>query len=171
MAVLLICLKIFLVRIIDVSLGTIRTIFIVKEKKLIASIIGFAEVLIWFLIVKEAITLDESSIYIAIAYASGFAAGTYIGSFISQKLITGKVMVLVFTTIIDDTLIAEIRNNGFGLTVLFYKGINGSKDGRMLNISVDKSKEKKLKDLIKKFDDDAFIVVNESKYVENGYFK
>jgi len=171
MAVLLICLKIFLVRIIDVSLGTIRTIFIVKEKKLIASIIGFAEVLIWFLIVKEAITLDESSIYIAIAYASGFAAGTYIGSFISQKLITGKVMVLVFTTIIDDTLIDEIRNNGFGLTVLFYKGINGSKDGRMLNISVDKSKEKKLKDLIKKFDDDAFIVVNESKYVENGYFK
>jgi uncharacterized protein YebE (UPF0316 family) len=171
MDILLICLKIFLVRIIDVSLGTIRTIFIVKEKKLIASIIGFAEVLIWFLIVKEAITLDESSIYIAIAYASGFAAGTYIGSFISQKLITGKVMVLVFTTIIDDTLIDEIRNNGFGLTVLFYKGINGSKDGRMLNISVDKSKEKKLKDLIKKFDDDAFIVVNESKYVENGYFK
>lgn len=171
MDILLICLKIFLVRIFDVSLGTVRTMLIVKEKRLVAASIGFIEALIWFLIVKEAITLSNSSIYIAIAYALGFAVGTYVGSSLAKRFIIGKVMVQVFTHIVEDALVEEIRNNGYGVTVLSYKGINGSLDGRMLNISINKSKEKKLINIIKKYDESAFIVVNESKYVENGYFK
>lgn len=171
MDILLICLKIFFVRILDVSLGTVRTMLIVKEKRLVASCIGFIEVLIWFLIVKEAINIANSSIYIAIAYAFGFAVGTYIGSSIAKKIIIGKVMVQVFTDFLEDSLIEDIRNNGYGVTVLSYQGIKGSQDGRMLNISINKSNEKKLKNIIKKYDENAFIVVNESKYVENGYFK
>lgn len=171
MDILLICLKIFLVRIFDVSLGTVRTMLIVKEKRLVAASIGFIEALIWFLIVKEAITLSNSSIYIAIAYALGFAVGTYVGSSLAKRFIIGKVMVQVFTHIVEDALVEEIRKNGYGVTVLSYKGINGSLDGRMLNISINKSKEKKLINIIKKYDESAFIVVNESKYVENGYFK
>ena len=55
--------------------------------------------------------------------------------------------------------------------MLTYKGVEGSKDGRLLNISVNKSEQKKLTKLIKKYDPDAFIVINETMYVENGYFK
>ena len=80
---LLLCLKIFLVRIVDVTLGTTRTMFTVKGKRLIASLIGFFEVLIWFLIVREALQTEDKSILIAISYALGFATGTYIGGFIS----------------------------------------------------------------------------------------
>ncbi len=171
MDILLICIKIFFVRILDVSLGTVRTMLIVKEKRFVAALFGFIEALIWFLIVKEAITLSNSSIYIAIAYAGGFAAGTFVGSSVAKKFIIGKVMVQVFTNNTEDILIGEIRNHGYGLTVLEYKGISGSKDGRILNITIDKSKEKKLRSLIKEHDKNAFIVVNETKYVENGYFK
>ena len=64
-----------------------------------------------------------------------------------------------------------IRENGYGITVLSYKGIDETKDGKMLNILVDKSEQNKLKKLINKYDPDAFIVINETKYVENGYFK
>ena len=82
---LLLCLKIFFVRILDVSLGTIRTLFTVKGKKIIASVIGFFEVLVWFLVVKEALNTDENSIFIAISYSLGFATGTYIGSYLSKE--------------------------------------------------------------------------------------
>ncbi|MDD3995822.1 MAG: DUF5698 domain-containing protein [Bacilli bacterium] len=171
MDILLICLKIFFARILDVSLGTVRTMLIVKERRLVAAFIGFVEALIWFLIVKEALTLATSGIYVAASYAGGFAVGTYVGTSLAKKYIIGKVMVQVFTHNLEDVLIDEIRKHGFGVTVLEYKGISGTKDGRMLNISINKSKEKNLRNLIKEYDSSAFIVVNESKYVENGYFK
>ncbi len=171
MELLLLCLKIFLVRIFDVSLGTLRTMFLVKEKRFIAASIGFIEALIWFLIVKEALTVTNPSIYIAIAYALGFSVGTFVGSSLARKFILGKIMIQVYSNLEDNSLINAIRENGHGITVLSYKGIDESKDGKLLNISVDKSKQKSLIKLINKHDADAFIVINETKYVENGYFK
>ncbi len=171
MTILFLCIKIFLVRILDVSLGTLRTMLIVKEKRLVAAIIGFIEALIWFLIVKEAITINHSSIYIAISYAGGFSFGTYVGSYISQRLIPGKIMIQVFTSQKDELLVKTIRNNGYGITALTYTGIDGSNSGNLLNITVDKKEQKKIKKIIKEYDPTAFIVVNDLKNVENGYFK
>ena len=76
---LIICLKIFLVRIVDVSLGTVRTIFMIKEKKVVAALIAFVEVFIWFVIVQEALSLLEKNMFVAVAYAGGFSVGTFIG--------------------------------------------------------------------------------------------
>ena len=83
MELLFLCLKIFFVRIIDVSMGTFRTIVTVKGKRLVATSIGFVEAFIWFLVVKEALTTDIDSIFIALSYSAGFASGTFIGSFLS----------------------------------------------------------------------------------------
>lgn len=171
MDILFLCIKIFLVRIFDVSLGTLRTMLVVKEKRLLAASIGFIEALIWFLIVKEALTVTNPSIYIALSYASGFSVGTYVGTYLAQRVIIGKVMVQVFTHIKDDSLVNAIRENGYGITILTYKGIDEAHDGKMLNITVNKSQQVKLRKLINKYDPDAFIVINETKYVENGYFK
>ena len=86
MSILLLCIKIFFIRILDVSLGTMRMILIVKEKKFRASIIGFIEVAVWFTVVKQALSTADTSLWIIIAYSGGFATGTYIGSFISGNL-------------------------------------------------------------------------------------
>ena len=90
MEVLFLCLKIFFVRILDVTMGTFRTILTVKSKPVQACLIGFIEALIWFLVVKEALNTDSDSIFIALAYAGGFATGTYLGGKLSQKLISGN---------------------------------------------------------------------------------
>lgn len=165
---LLLCLKIFFVRIIDVSLGTVRTLFTVKGKKIIASLIGFIEVLIWFLVVKEALNTTEDSIFIAISYSLGFATGTFIGSLLSDLLITGKVEFRVFTQNIE--LQNILRENGYAVTVIECKGYD-DEEKHMLYISIEKKKEKILRNIIKTNDSKAFIVENETKYVENGYFK
>lgn len=166
---LILCLKIFFVRILDVSLGTIRTMFIVKGQKLVASLVGFVEVLIWFLIVKEALNTTENSILIGIAYSLGFATGTYIGSVLSNVLITGNVTMQVFT---DNIKLEKIlREQGYAVTVIECRGYDEAISKHMLYININKKKERILRKVIHNEDKEAFIVVNETKYVENGYFK
>lgn len=165
---LFLCIKVFLVRILDVSLGTVRTMFTVKGNKLVASLIGFFEILIWFLIVKEALQTTNDSILIAISYSLGFATGTYIGSSLSDYLITGKIAIEVFTT--DIKLESTLRDKGYAVTVAECVGYS-STIKRMLYILIDKKKEKGLRELVKTLDKSAFIVEADTKYVENGYFK
>lgn len=135
---------------------------------MIAASIGFVEVLVWFLVVKEALQTDENSIFVAISYSLGFATGTYIGSYLSDILITGKVEVQVFTE--NQNLTNILRKSGYAVTVINCNGYN-TKAKYMLYITVEKKKEKELRHLIKDNDKKAFIVENESNYVENGYFK
>ena len=165
---LLLCIKIFLARIVDVTLGTTRTMFTVKGKRLISSLIGFVEVLIWFLIVREALNTESKSIFVAISYALGFATGTYIGGAISQVVIPGKITVQVFTENLE--LVKVLRGKGYAVTVIDCKGYN-TESKHMLYINVDKKKEKQLRNLIESNDHNAFIVENDTNYVENGYFK
>ena len=95
MSTLLLCLKIFIARLIDVSLGTIRTVYTVKNKHIIASFIGLIEVIVWFLIVQEALNSTGNNFFIALSYSTGFAVGTYLGGIISNKLITTKLGIQV----------------------------------------------------------------------------
>lgn len=171
MALFWLCLKIFCVRIIDVSLGTVRTIITVKGRRTLASMVGFIEVFIWFIIVKEALNTTETSIWIAIAYSLGFATGTYIGSLLSDIFISGTLGVQVVTSGQDNEMIQRIRNEGYGVSVVDVRGREDRVDKYMLFIEIDKKRISGLKSLIKELDPKAFMVVNETKYVQNGYFK
>lgn len=170
MELLLLCIKIFCVRIMDVSLGTMRTIVTVKGKKHIASLIGFVEVFIWFVIVKEALNVESTSLWIAFSYAGGYASGTFIGGFLSERIIKGNFGVQVITSKKDDELVAFLKKSGFGVSVIDVKSENEHSEKYMLFIEIDKTRFAELKKLIKKYDEKAFIVVNETKAVYNGYF-
>lgn len=171
MALLWLCLKIFFVRIIDVSLGTVRTIITVKGRRTLASLVGFIEVFVWFIIVKEALNTTETSIWIAISYSLGFATGTYIGSLLSDVFISGTLGVQVVTSKQDNEMIQRIRNEGYGVSVVDVRGREDHVDKYMLFIEIDKKRISGLKNLVKQLDPKAFMVVNETKYVQNGYFK
>ena len=167
MELFLLCLKIFFVRILDVSMGTLRTVITVKGKTLYASMVGFIEVFIWFLVVREALNTPETSIWIAVAYSAGFATGTYIGGILSKKLISGNLGVQVITS--NTSMIESLRNQGFGVTVIDVEGKDKDTNKYMLFIQINKKSINHLQKLIKDIDSSAFIVVNETKYVENGF--
>lgn len=161
------CIKIFLARLVDVSLGTFRTINTVKGRDLIAALIGLVEITVWFLIVKEALNTTNNSIFIVISYALGFSVGTYIGGKISKRFIKSNLEVQVILSNKDDSVVEEIRKKGYGLTAIEVKGRD---EKYMLYIQIRNNSLESLKKLVKKLDSRAFIVVNETKYVENGYF-
>lgn len=169
MSLFLLCLKIFCVRILDVSLGTFRTIITVKGKSLYASIIGFFEVLIWFLVVREALNTDETSIFVAISYALGFATGTFIGGILSKKFISGTLSVQIITNKAYPDMVELLRNEGYGVTVMDVEGKDKDIDKYMLFIEINKNNFNHLQKLVKSIDNNAFMVVNETKLVQNGF--
>ena len=169
MKLLSMCIKIFFARIIDVSLGTFVTVLTVKGKRIIATIIGFVDVIIWFFVVKEALNTDVQSIWIALSYAGGYAFGTFIGTTLSNELIKGKVSVQVIFNEDKKNDINTIRNKGFAVSEVLCKGKDSN--NIMLFIEVDKKHLNDLKDTISKIDKNAFITINETKYVANGFFK
>lgn len=166
--VFLLCIKIFIARVVDVSLATFVTVSTVKGKRLLATILGFIDVIIWFLIVKEALNTELDSIWIAISYAGGYAIGTFTGGTLSSILINGMISVQVILNSEKD--ISVIRDAGYAVSEIQCKGKDNAQN-ILLFIEVDKKHLKDLKNVIKKVDDKAFIVVNETKFVENGFFK
>lgn len=171
MELLLICLKIFSARIIDVTLGTLRTIYTVKGKTLIAGLIALIEVFIWFLIAREALNMEIASLWVALAYSGGYATGTILGSTISNKFINQLISVEVITTKATAENISKIREAGFGLSVVDTKNSINEKNNKILFITLNSKNLEKLKKIIRQIDDKAFMVVKESKIVQNGYIK
>ena len=171
MGLFLLCLKIFFARIIDVTLGTLRTIYTVKGKTIIAGIIAFAEIFIWFIVAREALNTNISSIWIAISYAAGFATGTILGTFISKTFINSLISVEVITTKATSENVATIRNEGFGVSIVNTTDTLKENPTKILFITLNSRNLNSLKKIIHTIDSNAFMVVNESKRVHNGFIK
>ena len=169
---LLLCIKIFFARIMDVSLGTIRTVLVVRGRRFTPALIAFFEVLIWFLVAREALTTDVTSIQIPICYSAGYATGTYLGGFISNNFVDGLIGVQVTTkTSKVKKMLEKIRKAGFGVSAIDLKNPQDNEDKTMLMIQLNKSKLKTLTHIVRSNDPDAFVVINETKYVQNGLIK
>lgn len=167
MITFLLCIKIFASRLIDVSLGTVRTIYTVKDKHLIASLVGFVEITVWLLVVQEVLNNTESNLWVVLSYALGFSVGTYIGGKISNYLINSKLGIQVIISK-DDKILEAIRKAGYAVSVL---NVVGKDEKYMLYLQIDSKQYNNLITIIKELDSKAFIVVNETKLVQNGYFK
>ena len=166
MVIALLCLKIFCARIIDVCMGTFRTVCIVKGKPITSAVIAFFEVLIWFMIAREALNTEVTSIFIPISYAGGFATGTCLGLFLSNRIIGGTLSINVISKIINQEHIKTLKKQGFGVS-----SIDTQDNKTMLIIEINRKRLKEINAIIQEMDDEAFITIHESKYVYNGFIK
>lgn len=162
------CIKIFVVRSIDVALGTIGTIITIKGSKFISSIIGFIEAFIWFLVVREALTTDLKSIWIALSYSLGYSIGTYLGAFLSKRFINSLMQIQVILDKNKKEVIKVLKEKGYALTVINVESEFSEK--YLLLIEIHDKRYNELLSIIKSIDPKAFIIASENKYVINGYF-
>lgn len=115
---------IFISRIADVSLDTLRIVFITKGNKLIAPILGFFQVLIWLIAITRIMKdLDNISYYLA--YAAGFAAGNYVGLLLEEKFALGIQMIRIVTLKDASQLISKLYENGLNSTSIEAEGNQG----------------------------------------------
>jgi len=160
-------LLIFCARIMDVTLGTIRIIMISRSNRLLASILGFFEVIIWLVAISEVLKHLDGIVSI-IAYGAGFAAGNYIGITIEKRLALGMQAVQIITEENFKTLAMLLREEGFGVTNLKASGHKGDLD--FLYIVTARKNVHRVLEIVKEFDPQAFISVSDLKTAHAGFF-
>lgn len=158
---------IFVARIMDVSLGTLRIIFVTKGMRRVAPFVGFFEVLIWLLAISRIMQdLDNWACYFA--YAAGFATGNFVGMFLEEKLAIGHEMIRVITRKDATNLIGELRAKGYGVTSVRAEGIEG--EVAVIYIIARRSMIKTVLDDINSFNPRALYTVESIKYVNKEIF-
>ncbi len=158
---------IFCSRIIDVTIGTMRIVFIAKGLKFIAPILGFIEVLIWIIAIRT--IMDNLNNFITyIAYAAGFAVGNLIGMVIENKISLGLVSIRIITNQDSSDLVEILRDKNYGVTIADAEGSDGK-----VNIIFTVIKRKNLNDilnLIKLYNPRSFYSIEDVRYVNMGIF-
>jgi len=108
-------LLIFVARIGDVSMNTLRIMFMMNGKKSIVPLLGFFEALIWLLAIGQIFqNVDNPISYLA--YAGGFATGTYVGMTLEEKLAIGRVLVRVITPEPHPDLLEFMKEKNYRFT-------------------------------------------------------
>ena len=160
-------LLIFLARICDVSIGTLRIIFVSKGKRNIAPILGFFEVLIWITAISK--IMENLDNYINfVAYAAGFATGNFVGMIIEEKLAMGILMIRIFAYERGNELVQTLNARGFGATVV---EAHGARENIDLIYSIVKRNElANVLDVISLINPKAFYTIEDVKAVNEGIF-
>lgn len=155
---------IFLARICDVSISTIRVMFVLSGRRSIAPIIGFFEALIWLIAIGQ-ILQNVSSVTSYIAYAAGFATGTYVGMYIEEKIALGKVIVNIITQRDASQLLSAMREAGLRITNVDGQGLKGKVS--VIFTVADRKDIPALTHMIKKFNPRAFYTIENVKFVSD----
>lgn len=160
---ILICLA----RIVDVSLGTLRIIFVSRGMKIFAAALGFFEVLLWLVAIGQIMkNLNHVGNYFA--YATGFAIGNYVGIILEEKLAIGKIAIRIITNHDAVALIDFLREKKFLVTVVDAEGSTGAVN--ILFMAIWRSQLPLVKDYILRFNPQAFYTVEDIRYVSGGDF-
>lgn len=158
---------IFFARIADVSIGTVRVIFVSRGFKYLAAIVGFFEVLIWILAMGQ-IMQNLSNPVCYIAYAGGFAMGNYVGMWIAEKLSLGMVLIRVVTKKDARPLVEHLKTENYGVTSIAGHGSSG--EVQVVFTIVPRREVRAVVELVKKFNPNAFYTVEEVDFVEKGVY-
>lgn len=167
MSIYIQALLIFLARIVDVSMGTMRTIFLVKGNRKLAAGLGFFEVMIFLMVLGNVVGNINKPILI-IAYCGGFACGNIIGGTIEERLSLGRVSAEVVLKGNIEKTTEKLREEGFGVTIFEGKGIESK--SYALKVILERKNIKKLREIMKDVDPNAFITIFDIRTSAGGHF-
>jgi len=166
---LLLPFMIFLARICDVTIGTLRIVMISKGQKRLAPFLGFFEVLIWLVAIGRIMqNLDNWICYIF--YAAGFATGNYIGMLLEEKLAVGISQIQIFAGHHAGRIVQSLKDAGYGTTQ--HPAIGGA-TGKTISIIysiVRRSELDKVVDIVKAHDPDAFYAFADVRFVSKELY-
>lgn len=159
---------IFLAKIVEVTIGTLRSILVNKGYRKPAVVLSLVEILMWVFIASKVINDITSYPLEGIAYALGFTAGIYVGSVIEQKLAFGKVLIQAITSVEKGPILAtKLREEGCGVTVVDAFGKTEAR--KVLMVIANRRGSEKITDQIKRTDPAAMIIQNEVGGVVGGH--
>ncbi len=165
-SLLLLPLLIFLARIIDVSIGTLRIIFVSKGFKGLAALLGFFESLIWVLAISQ-VFQNLSNWVTYVAFAGGFAVGNYVGILLEERLAMGNQILRVITRKDAEALDGYLREAGYAVTSVDAEGIEGAV--KILFMVCKRRDLAKVLGIVTCYNPNAFYTVEDVRFVRETY--
>ncbi len=147
---------IFALRIADVSLGTLRTLFTVQGKKKLAPLLGLFESLIWVYAIRQIFAQLDNPWNMA-GYAGGFATGTLVGIMIEERLAIGFHQIYIISRHCTDEIADTLRKNLFGVTIV--PGEGGSGGSAIITSMIRRSRLREFQRIVEKIDPHVFISI------------
>ena len=158
---------IILARIVDVTLDTIRIIYISRGMKYLAPIFGFFEILIWLLAISTIMRNLNNPVYY-LAYAVGFATGNLVGIFIEERLAMGKVVLRIISQKDISELVNHLRSCGHGVTTVDAEGATGPV--KLVFTIIDRNKIKSVVQSIDHYNPKSFYSIEDVRSAKEGTF-
>ena len=159
---------VFVARIVDVSLGTIRVNMIIRKKKIIAALVGFVEVTIFISVIVRIIK-NVDNIYGILAYGAGFAVGTIVGIIITEKFTRDLVSTNIISKKSNNGIKDLLLKEGFAYTC--YKGTGRQGEVEIINVVCSHTSLPKLNKLVHDKDSRAFVVSHMLDKTQGGFIR
>jgi uncharacterized protein YebE (UPF0316 family) len=159
---------IFMARTCDVTLATLRNIFIARHIRKIVPLLGFFEVLIWLVAVSQTINnLHNLACYIG--FAGGYSMGIFVGITIEEKLALGKQVVRIITNQEPSGLVSALTRENLGVTILDGQGAKGPV--KVIFTTLKRKDVALVDDLIRQHTPNAFYTVEDIRVASQGVFR
>ena len=164
----LMALGIFLLRIGDMSLDTLRVLFVVRGKKLLAWCLGFGQSMLFVIAISVALANLDKPLNI-LAYAAGFATGNVIGMLIEGRLAIGYTQVTVISATRGAAIAEKLRASGYAVTEIPARGMQGTVS--MLHLGVKRKDMNEVETVILEADPNAFITAEDVRPIRRGFWR
>lgn len=159
---------IFVLRVIGVTLATIRVLIMMRGRKLTSASIGFFEVLVYVLAIGQVVS-DLANVWNLIGYSLGFAVGTLVGMWLEEQLAMGFASVRIVSKYKGCALADAIRDAGYGATVEWGQGRSGTVG--LVVATVRRKEVDAVCNLADQVDPSAFVTVEEMRTIRGGYMR
>ncbi len=160
-------LLIFTARVVDVSIGTLRIIFLSRGLRYLAPLCGFFEVLVWLLAISQIMqNLDSWINYLS--YAAGYAMGNYIGMAIEHRLAMGLIALRVISNKDPAELVSRLKGSHFGVTIMDGRGAEGKV--HIIFMVIKRKNLPYVARMLKECMPNAFVTVDDVRAASGGVF-
>jgi len=157
---------VFLLRVTDVSLGTMRTVYILQGRRLRAAIIGFFEVLIWIFVVSQVVSAISDWI-LMVGYAGGFATGTWTGLWLENRFAIGFAQLRIISRNQGEQIASALWEEKFGASIVHGHGRDGEID--LIFSIVPRRYINRCVEIANAIDRECFVSISDSRYLFRGY--
>ena len=158
---------IFSMRVVDVSLATVRTLMVLRGRKLAAWLLGFGQALVFVLVIRVVLT-DINNWWNIAGYAAGFATGNVVGMWIEEWLAVGHTHLRIISSKHGQAILERLREAGYGVTEIPARGKDGAVT--LLNCSIQRKRRRQVEQVVKGIDPQAFITAEEVHPVSRGFW-
>lgn len=165
---ILVILIIFLLRVSDMSLDTIRVLFVFRGRKGLAWVLGFFQSLLFVIAITSVLANLDNPLNI-IAYAAGFATGNVVGMLIENRLAVGHIIMTVISPYAGPRIVDALRNAGYGVTEVPGRGRGGMVS--VLHIAVRRKNVMDVETIVLEMDKDAFVTAEDVRPVRRGFWR